>query len=1015
MPVMPIDAPQHDALEVPVFPGLSRSRGYSLLISGLISCIIFCLYFAALPRVVLPGEAASLLAGVAEVAPNLSPRHLPWRWLLGFTVLVSGKNIMFAANILSAAMGSICAGLLYLVVQTSLELAAAGAGLGTSIKDQDREILRLSTLGGLYSSAALALSTPFRYASLQADVQLFALFTVLLALYMMLYFMAYGTTLSLMCFSFLLGLGVTQSGAIILLTPFICLKLFMWSASSGCIRTRDVIGMVLCFLTGASLLVLQTLLFRFSEGFVLMGYHRYLQLFFTELANLAADASGPFGRIGFLLSAATTVLPLGAIFLIVHNALNEKPGKTVGLAHVVLLAITLTGLCNTPASLWRVLDESNTQPVFVTMTAAVFGYCTAFFYLQLRYCAAAGLSEFDKDADTDPPLLKAKLLIMRTLAPIWLCFSVMLLIPVARFGFSAINKAQTTFALQYADRLLDATTEDKWLVTLGTFDDVIRLRAKMRERQIRIIDIAGTGANTVASRILQQQINDHALRQAAEGGALHLIRSWINTRPAAPDELVLTIFPDFWTAGGYAACSDGVVFYGRPINETSPMPDAGYAESFKEGMASIFTALESASASKSQRVRRLAAHVRTEISRNANDLACQFEKKGHAEVAFSLYDFVSRFDTQNLSSLINAATLAEELPNTPDSVKLSIIERLETVSAEKRAFSALALVTMQGRLRSPTAIMRTGLDWVALGDDEMAMHSFQAALDKGGETTEQAQLLRRIMAETALRQNDLSTACVLYQTMFVVDNMDISAISGLFDVELLRGDIAKAGELLKQLFDLDAPALVTLDKTASLALAAGRLDEAFAASEKLLKLSGGEARAYLLLSEIWVRRHEHAEHDSEKKDALRQAELATEQLASYLHAEDVSVLLSCARVAIIQKRHSAARDFLIRASGLTANNLEILANILRIDFMLQDKVSAYKHAALIIQKNDTHRFANYVLALIAFDNKDFNRAESFLEKSTRTGKFDESERLRELISKARTAAESGTNTTYNAW
>ena len=192
-----------DVQEEVGFPGLFRPERVSLLLAFLISLACFGLYTSCVGSVSMPGTPAASLTQIAGISPNLTSRYLPWRWLMAHLLPFFGDNLVYGANLISAAFGALSVGLLYLVVYVAMSLSIGSEGLGATLKNPRVEADRLSIVAGLFSSAALAVSIPFWFSSTQVYPHAFYLFLMLLALYLMLRYMAYESKGSLLVFCLL--------------------------------------------------------------------------------------------------------------------------------------------------------------------------------------------------------------------------------------------------------------------------------------------------------------------------------------------------------------------------------------------------------------------------------------------------------------------------------------------------------------------------------------------------------------------------------------------------------------------------------------------------------------------------------------------------------------------------------------------------------------------------------------------------------------------------------------------
>jgi Tfp pilus assembly protein PilF len=978
------------------FPGFCRGEWINLLVAGLLSILAFLAYATCISDVPLPGASASTLAQISGVSPNLISRHFAWRWMLQQTMACRGGVGVYAANMTSAFFGAAAVGLMYLVAYGFMALPICVFGLSPVFEDDTIETSRVATVAGVFSSLGLAVQVPFWFSATQVYPYCFYLCWMLLGLYLMLRYLALGSKISLVLFSLLWGVGMGQTGAFIGLSPFLLLLIAKWRSIHNRRQLWVLLAILALFAVGSAFLLLDTYMFRHSEGYALLNYPRYAAFVKNAVVALLGDMAGCFRESGWLIVLTTSGLPFVSMLFLFRRSTDAHGSKGILFFNAALLLLTLSSILDLKISAWSILGESMLRMMPMAMTAVVFGYSTAVFFFRLRHWQQAYVPE-------DSAFNLGATRRSRALGWIFLLgFMVgVLALGVAR-NFSKVDNRQLAFLKTYVDSILDEVTpEQYWIVTDGSFDDVLLLRASERGLRLRTIDVTVPRTHEVYYRMLKGYLTDEALRRVLDLGVVTFVQEWVETRPTATHELLLTVFPDIWVLGGYEVISNGFVFRGIESERYDSYDTGGLVERFTNHAEVLRAQLNDADHSKSQTIRRLARRIRSLSSLNGNNLGYMLDRQGKKGEAADVYALTCWFDQNNVSALLNHAALVLSLPDSLEEEKRDVRRRLDSVPENLRNLPAVVLNAAYGYLRWTGAIARTGVDWAVIGNDSLSFNLLGQALESGGLTSDQVEALRKIMAAVAIRQGDFKKARQIYTELLDRQNLNPDVLVGLLAVEILSGDYKAAERRLSQFRSSGAPSDIVLQKSAELNLAMGNHDQALRDATQLRALVPGSAEACVLACEILINMYQAATDQEQKASHMEKMNAAYNELVYLLGANDLRLLILRGKMDLASGELESARIAFLRAAGMASDSRYLLEIALQVDFSLGDKKGAEVRANQILRRDTQNKFANYVLALISFDDGRLDDAEHYLSRSLSSGTFPEGIRLREKLGMAR--------------
>ncbi len=978
------------------FPGFYRSELMNLFFALAISIAAFLLYYTCTADVSFPGAPASTLVQIAGVSPNLISRHFVWRWILQHAMTLFGGGDVHVANITCAVFGAMSVGLLYLVVHGLMSLMTGIFGISPLFENDALEISWVATVAGFFSASGLAISVPFWFSTIQVYPHSFYLCWMLLAMYLMILYMAYGSKFSLAVFSILWGTGMAQSGIFIAWAPFLLVLIAKWLSVHNRRRLWPLAAMILLCSVGTSLLLVETNVFRHSEGSVLLNYPRYATLVLNSIVALLGDITSLFHSLGWLIVLTTSLLPFLAMLFLFRGSTDEASPKSLLFFNAAIMSVALVNILDLKISAWNLLGGNSLRIVPTAMIAVVFGYSVSIFYFQLRNWQHV----YIPDGGSTSPDFSKKAKAFGWIS--WLLAVVALLVWGGGANLSKVNNRPLKFLQTYVDKILDKVTpEQHWVLTDGTFDDVIQLRALERGLTVRTLNVTVPRQNKIYYQQFKSNVVDENLRRVLDLGMIPFVQEWISTSPTVARELILTVFPDIWVLGGYEVISDGIVFKGIKSDDYETFDTKGLAVEFKKYAEALRSQLNVADRSKSLQIRRLAGKIRSLASLNGNNLAYMIDRHGTIDDAIDLYAFTCWLDPENISALLNYSALILTNPDTTEESKMEIKHRLESIPDKKRNLPAVVLTSAYGYLRWTGAIAKAGIDWAVIGNDALSIKMLNQALEAGGFDDAQVKTLRKIMAAVAVRQGDYRIASQIYSELLILEKSNLDSLLGLFSIGLLSRDLDLAGDSLNKLRVAGASANLVLQKSAEYNLAMGNFDQALLEATRLRDQDSKSAEPCILICEIWIGMYQSVEDKQLKANTMEKMNAAYSDLVYMLDTNDMRLLLLRGKMDLAAGNMESARSAFLRAAGMAPNSTLLLNVALQVDFKMGDKVGARTRATQILRRDTSNQFANYVMALISFDDGKLEDADYFLSRSLATGTFPEGESLRKKLDTAK--------------
>ncbi len=945
------------------------SRFHYLIACG-IGVVALLIYLVTLTGNVLPGEPADVLTNLSGIKENLMMRHVVWRTLIGLVIRVSGSHFVVAVNGMSLAFSVLSVAMIYLLAVALIHVMVDREHLNLAISGHGRRHAEnMCVLAGSFSAVTLAFSPPFWFTATQCYAHAFYLFWLLLSLFLLLRFAETLGIRSLFAFCLLFGAGMAQTSSFVAFAPLVFPFAIFILWQNDRLNSRVFWQMVALTAVGGSVVILNAVNFYGSEGYALLGIDGFLPLQKRLVMEVLRGVFGSLPRVGWMIVLGLTIAPCLAILLTGYRALNGEKDWSFYALHVAVLFVTVCVVLDLSFSPWQFFNLTYLQIVPYAMTALTFGYLVAYLYAQTLYLIPV---EQDNGGRGSLRVTQTVIVLVATALSVFAFFN---------------NRAETDhrrmdFIRLYADTLLDNLDGREWLLTNGVLDDVVRIRARERGDTVHLISLADAN-NRVALQRIKRNLNRIRLQNAADIGLFALVQEWISNDPDAGSELGLCLFPDLWNVGDYEVYPHGLAFFGADAGRVQELA----ASDLKTPYFAILDAFVSVFARIPDDINpRLAFYrqlVTGQISFVGNNLGYFLETQGQRETAFEVYRRVHAFDPNNVSALLNFASMVQS--GMHPELKDEVMASLETFQRSLKApLEIWSLSRTFGYVSAPEAFARLGWTWAMSGQSNLALKSLSRALEDL--RPERRSQLRTVMADVYLQNNDLLAGERVYHEILAEDPGDHRALIGLVRIKIINADAEGAVSYLAKAREAGVPLERLLYETVALNLMLGDLDRAQIVANELIALNPDNPEAHTIKSVIHAERFLAATSSEATEVHQREMLKAAAELERISGANDFQTLFVKGRINMIMRNYSLSREFFIQAlrNARTPHVVPLLDSILRMDHALADKASALRHAREILHRAPDHGFANYIMGSLALEKEDYLSAEDYLSRSLKS-------------------------------
>lgn len=942
----------------------------NLLVALGLAIISFIVYSFTLSTVLLPGEAAEFLSTLVGSSPDFSPRHLIWKKIVSAVLFVfsGGTHITLVANIFSAFISSLTVGLMYLVTSMSINSFLHFGQLGSFLQMDTTDIERkISMVSGIFSSLILAFSAPFWFSATQVFANNFYLLWLLFSLFLYLRFVMSHNFKWLYAFCFIHCLGASQTSCFIAFAPFLYIGILYILFVSGNFKLNRFLPIVLLSILGFSFFFVCCSAFYNSSAFELTNFETYFEVVKHMGRELVNGVTNNLPKEGWLIVIGSTVIPCVASLIVANRVLTGEQDFGFYFLHLAICIAVVIPIFDLAISPWQFFGQSNTYMVPYAMMAFTFGYL-------ISYVIALGLSFFVYERSISNPCVQVALTSI-------VIGAIIVVTTIVRNSEDANNKKQSYISV-YVDKLLDGVGDVKWIATNGVLDGVIKVRAKERGLNVDLLNFS-YGSNQIMLKYLKTKMSSTRLKNTVEIGVFPLIQEWIASESDAKDFLALGLFPDLWNMGDYEAYPFGMLFRGCSSEELDKLDLMSEMKRYEASMQEIAEHLPDPIRYSEIETYKdfLAVYVRSQVSFIGNNLGFLLETRGDKESAYKMYTMVHSFDPNNISALLNYASLVQS--GIHPEKKDEVLKELDEFHSRNDVRADIwSLSRTFGYVSSPEAFARLGWTWAMSGQSNVAIKSLTRALKSVN--TENKSPIRNVIAQIYARNNDSNMSEEVYKSVLKEDPGDHQALMGLVRLNIMRGDLKQAQEYLMEAQKAGVAREKILFETAVIMITDEQYDRARIVCAELRDINPDNPDIYVIEIQLYSIIYGLANSDERVSEALDGIKKSIEQLVRVTGETSLQTLISQGLYYSLIKEFSKARDCYISSLKVAPNKVPVLENILRMDRELIDKESAKRHARDILHLDINNSFANYIMGSLALDQNQILEAEDFLARSVST-------------------------------
>lgn len=916
-------------------PGWRRRPGQ--LVAGL-ALLFFLLQLAWFTY---PNEYTASLVTLLDLDPFRSMTRPLWHVLVSGFLRLPGVNASVAAALFNALCGAATVGLMY---DLAFRLRLRRSKSRTRQAQYDQETAPSRRWAGLVAAGYTAVSIPLLIVSTRPHPLALTGLLFVLAWWLAQHYQRRPQLRTWLIFCAVYGLGSAESPTFLLAAPVFALGWLWLFLRSHTLRIRPVLaGLVLFVMAYASVLIFCWSYYRSPvaewRGFTTFGSVLH-QFFFEQVHSFTSSVP----RLGWITTFLLMIAPAVTLFRSPRDEVEDfSPHRGLIFARALLAALALVPLFDLVGSPWRLTGPTGLLVTPYLITALWFGRLVSLVHWQLGQLPRSRRGTPARLTTAGRPVL----LVLVGLAL------------AAAGGKHAImaNVRHAQPIVAFADRMLDSLGTRRWLVTDGSFDALLKLRARETGRTVHLLN-RRLGRSPPYLRFLADQLPEARRRSVINAGLQPMLEVWFTEKDPAPD-LAVQDYPELWLAHGYHLQPEGLLFTGTRTRTTDdPGPLFTRAMAVLAPFTNQFAAGLEVPPVEARYYRRAAR----QLSMLANNLGVLMEDAARPAEAWSAYTLALQFDTNNVSTLYNLQAAAQRMERPDRDGWSELIRRAH----RHRHLTPAQMVADYGFIRNPTLYAQQGLGWATAGKTDAAAERIRQALALVPTNTSLQLVLARVLQSGHAPQ----ASAQVYEEILHREPDNFSARAQLARLYLGQGRLAAAEPLFETLRQ-QGDAQDFAEERALLLVARGERAPARAVLEQAVRENRNRASAWLALALMGL----------EDQDArlTETAVAALERLNDYAPGQ-----LFLADQALAKPDPEAARRYLERAARLDRGDPSALERWVTLEYIEGHLPEAAQRAASLLNLDSENATAHYILGMIHYHDGKHGLAEASLQRSLRT-------------------------------
>ena len=937
----------------------------TMLLAGLI-------FFLTLSPGVFPGQSAALMATFTGIEPPVAPSHPIWGAIVAWIGGLSPSAMALNLNIFSALCGTACIGLLYLLMTRLVY-----QNLDHDHGERAGNHVVAAVMAAAVSAVALTFCVPFWMASTRLHFQVFDLLLLLLMAHLCLAFTKQFNMWLGLLFALLYGVCIVESVSFTAFAPIFIIYIFYVAYRQEKLQFWRFFLLGLFAVAGLAFFLLVADNFCRLGDLSLRGYEGFWDVVYTMLRDHVKTlrASVPLPpELGFMFYLITWLLWLAGL-LIARRSLNETREWGFYIFHIIMTIAALVIL----GYAWSVLRDQSRLPVTLyTMMAMVTGYLAAYWFLLVANFRTLMPSGGVNPANSP-----------RVRAGVWMGYAFSACLFVLIVGTSIINGFEASgkrgaFVDACAGVLLDHMEGRRWLISDGLLDNHLRIEAARRGQPLTLLALHKND-NPIYIRQVKKLVDQDPvfkeedkvrLKNILDLGIITFVQDWISDNPELLSEIAVMSAPDLIVGAKCTVAPLYFAFVG--VRDRNELKDVDYLKkygSFWERMSRLLA--------RSRGMRDPVADYRAALRRQvgfvANNTGVLLEELGRPEEAYTVYRQARNIDVENISALLNMAEMLNRDPDFRPQDKEGVEKELkEFVDNMAHRLPVWSLSRFYGYVRSPVLFAQLGWTWALSGQPGMAMAGLERA-EAISTTLASRTRVRSDMAEILIRQGEEERGEAIYEEILKNEPDNQRALISMARIATRQGALDKAREWLDRASSAGVDRSALALERAAIDLAANKPEEARIKLTEITELQPKNLQAFSMLA---IAMMQMKDFDEVERRVLPKMESIAGTPDNYL------IQITRGQLAHQKGRefYPASRAAFERASVLRPGLPMLLEWILRLDFLMDDKVAAEKRARQILRINRNHGFANYIMGSLMLGRGKRAEAEDYLRRSISASK-----------------------------
>jgi tetratricopeptide (TPR) repeat protein len=899
-------------------------------------------YLLRLAWFTYPNEFTPTLAALAGLDPFRPMSHPLWQLAISALIRIPGASPSVAAAVLSALCGAASVSLVFAVTH-GFRLQSSGSRQRQAQFDEDTAGSR--RVGALAAAAYATVSLPVLIVSTRPHPLALGAFLLMAALWLTRSYQLLPARRTWYAFAGIYGLGCAEFPTFFLAAPFFGLwwTWLLWRNRPAPWRSL-VAGLPLFALAYSLAFVACWRYFTspVAEWRAFDSFGRVIQFFLLEQYT-ALLFSVP--RHGWILISLMMIAPALIFFRSRREEVEDRYPSVASLAvRSVVIGIALISLFEGPGSPWRLTGAAGLVVTPYLVTALWFGWLIAVIHFQL--------GQFSPPRRGHPSLWKK----FGQPAMPALTAAVLLLAGWQHARMADVKHARAL--VRFADDVLASLGKRTWLLTDGSFDSLLNLRARDKGIELHLLN-RGRGRSASYLRYVASLLPDAERRSAAGAGLQPMLDVWFSHGNAAA-ELAAFDDPGLWLRHGFDFCPEGLVSIGAP-NARNIDSDAVFARTVEvlAPHTNFFASRRSPPPVEAWFYRRASRH----LSLAANNLGVLMEDAGRTNEAWRSYEMALVFDRNNASALFNLQAAAVRQGRG----QIMALKEQTAGLARGRRPSIARMIAEGGFIRNPSAYAQQGMEWAAVGKSEPAADRIRQAMSLANTNA----ALQTLLAQMLQASGAPLESAQVYRDILRENPVHPVALAGLMRIDLAAGRYDEASALLDRLQDNAGDKHAYAVERAMIVAARGDRKQA-----RALLLEAAQADASR--PQIWLALALMSVEDKDEEQTLA----AARALEGAVHYAPGQIFL--ADYALSKGDSTTARDCLKRAADLDRRNPGVLERLAMLDFVEGRMDDARARASDLLNLDGGNATANYVLGMVHYHDGKRDLAEAALRRSLDT-------------------------------